>query len=59
MSSNAFIAFGLAPKADSFAESLIGLSIFLYFDSPPIYLSTFKFLGFGRIIILLVYKLYF
>ena len=44
---------GLGPKADSFADSLIGLSIFLNRDNPPIYLSTFNFIGFGKIIILI------
>ena len=55
--SNARIAFGLGPKADSFADSFNGLSIFLNSDNPPIYLSTLNFIGFGKVIIFLTYKL--
>jgi len=45
------IAFGLGPKADSLADNLIGLSIFLNLDNHPTYLSTFIFIGFGKVII--------
>ena len=48
--SNASIAFGLGPKADSLADNFIGLSIFLNLDNPPIYLSTLNFIGFGKLI---------
>jgi hypothetical protein len=43
--SNASIAFGLAPRADSFADNFIGFSTLLNWDNPPTYLSTSKFIG--------------
>mgnify|MGYP005688892463 CR=1 FL=1 len=44
-------AFGLGPKADSFAESFIGLLLLLNKLRPAIYFSAMIFLGLGNFII--------